>query len=172
MGGAIWYLSDEILKIANCTFSKNNSANFGSALQLNGTAYISDCTIADNECIGNLGGAIRSGTAEKTQLKNCIISNNLCSNADIGNVSAEYKDGGGNYQWPYSATHKKAVPGITFTDPMLGSLVDNGGGVLVRKPSVESIVIDGGTDVQSMKTDQCGNLRKNRCDAGAVENIE
>lgn len=172
MGGALWHLSNESSYFTNCTFTYNKSGNFASAIQLNGPVYISSCTIADNECLGDYGGAIRSGTPNETWLKNCILSNNLCKNEIIRNVAETYKDGGGNFQWPFSSNHKKAVENISFANPMLGLLEDNGGEVYTRKPSVESIVVNGGTDAQCIDKDQTGKMRNGRCDSGAVENLD
>lgn len=170
MGGAVWHLSNEKAVFGNCTFSGNLSGNFGSALQLNGEAYISSCTIADNECMGEYGGAVRSGTPEKTWMKNTVLSNNICKNNNIGNVSDTYQDGGGNYQWPYSATQKKGTAGIVFANPYLGQLADNGGKTFTRKPAENSLTINGGTDNECLTVDQCGKSRTGVCDSGAVEN--
>lgn len=169
MGGAVWHLSNDVARIANSTFSHNISSNFGSALQLNGPVYLSSCTVANNICLGKLGGAIRSSTPDKTWLKNCIVANNSCENSDIGNASETYQDGGGNYQWPSGITQIKAVSNINFTDPSLGELRNNGGFTFTRMPALYSKTIDGGTNENCTIIDQIGNTRIGVCDAGAVE---
>lgn len=169
MGGALWHLSDTRCRIANTTFSENISGNFGSAMQLNGPVYITSCTIADNECKGSYGGALRSGTANQTWLKNCVIANNSCSNGNIANAASTYMDGGGNYQWPNVESHVKAAEGVIFANPNLGAIKNNGGKTLTRVPQSDSKVVNGGTDEECMKADQIGNARIGKCDAGAVE---
>lgn len=169
MGGAIWHLSDKVGKIANCTFSYNISPDFGSALQLNGPMYLSSCTIADNVCLGKLGGAIRSGTPDSTWLKNCILANNTCLNSNIGNAADTYNDGGGNYQWPMGNNVERATENIVFSDPSLEELSTNGGLTRTRKPSINSKTVNGGTDENCINIDQRGYERVGICDAGAVE---
>lgn len=166
MGGAIWHLSSSISHIANSTFTGNNSINFASAIQLGGPMYISSCTIYDNNCDGPWGGAIRNGKPEEVCLKNCILSNNTCQIDAVGNVSATYQDGGGNYQWPLNENHLKAVEEINFSNPNLGILQDNGGKTLTRMPSKDSLI--NGTKKDSMIKDQRGKIRNN-ITAGSVE---
>jgi hypothetical protein len=170
MGGAIWLSSTTAGHFACCTFSGNRSGNFGSALQLNGPSYISNCTLADNVCEGPWGGSIRTGTEGAVWLKNCIFTNNLCVGTPIyGNISTTCQDGGGNFQWPSDPSHVKATATVTLADPLLGSLADNGGPTLTRLPASGSPVVNHGSDTDRPNRDQRGLPRVGVCDAGAVE---
>lgn len=169
MGGAVWHSSASAARIAGCTFSHNQSGNFGSALQLNGTAFISNCTLVNNICIGAWGGSIRTGTPDKVALKNCIFDSNQCATQSIGNISATCVDGGGNFQWPAGTDQVKVTSSVNLKNPLLGVLADNGGTTKTHLPLIESPVINGGTDNLSPNKDQRGYPRVGVCDSGSVE---
>jgi len=59
------------------------------------------------------------------------------------------------------------VPGITFADPLLGPLQDNGGPTQTMALLAGSPAIGGGANCPAL--DQRGVARSNGCDIGAVQ---
>lgn len=169
MGGGIWHLSSETAFIGISTFSENTSGNFGSAIQANGPLYISGSTFDSNTCLGEYGGAIRSGTPDKSFIKNSIISNNQCKNPLTGNASEPLNDGGGNIQWPENTSHIKATANISFANPMFMPLDYNGGFTPTLMPNSDSSAAGKGTTQDAFLTDQRGIVRTAPYDPGAIE---
>ena len=80
-------------------------------------------------------------------------------------------DQGGNLQWPQNKASGKpghpCVAGITFADPLLQPLADDGGISMTFALGPGSAAIDHATDCPT--TDQRGEPRTNPCDTGAYE---
>ncbi len=78
-----------------------------------------------------------------------------------------------NFQWPRersdgSTDDTPCVEGITWADPQLGALADNGGPTLTAMPTAGSVVVGAGIDCPG--TDQRGQPRNPAsCATGAVE---
>ncbi|HZH04922.1 MAG TPA: choice-of-anchor Q domain-containing protein, partial [Myxococcaceae bacterium] len=84
-----------------------------------------------------------------------------------------FENGGGNYQWPRNrvtggAPDTACASGITFADPKLGPLQNNGGPTRTSQPASNSPLRLAGRNCPSV--DQRGNARPNSlCTSGAVE---
>ncbi|MEG4127374.1 choice-of-anchor Q domain-containing protein, partial [Microcoleus sp. Pol14C2] len=155
-GGGLW-MRNAPTTITNSTFSGNSTAfaagdynKLGGAMTLGAPTTILNTTIADNSA-GWVGGGIFA-EANNVTLKNTILSNNTAANG--GNpwgiqqhVTAQYSDGGGNFQWPAKNPNDgsdfNATASITIADPLLGPL-QNLNGALVRPLLAGSPAIDKG----------------------------
>ena len=79
--------------LANCTFTRNSSADWGGAVYNRGGLILTNCVLTGNSA-GYGGGAIRSGHTYSLTMTiiNCVISGNTAS-----------EDGGGIYNWESDA---------------------------------------------------------------------
>ncbi|MEG4010504.1 choice-of-anchor Q domain-containing protein, partial [Microcoleus sp. Pol1C5] len=170
-GGGLW-MRNAPTTITNSTFSGNSTAyaagdfnKLGGAMTLGAPTTILNTTIADNSA-GWVGGGIFAA-ANNVTLKNTILSNNTAANG--GNpwgiqqhVTAQYSDGGGNFQWPAKNPNDgsdfNATASITIADPLLGPL-QNLNGALVRPLLAGSPAIDKGIATGAPATDQRGVTR-------------
>ncbi len=174
-GGALWVLSGQTTRIANCTFYRNLAGSLGGAIDANGgSAYLTGLTLAENHA--NLFGAgIRVVPIHDVWLKNSILVDNTAGDRFNGhNVSHTLNDGGGNLQWPVKRSvgtldDVPATASVVFADPQLGFPMDNGGPTVTLAPLAGSPAIDLGTDVSCAARDQRGFGRNGTCDTGAVE---
>lgn len=180
-GGAISFHTDQVSRVANCTFSGNrvwtsgtDGSPGGAIAEYGSPIYVSHCTFADNEA--GVGAAIRNGT--NLWLKSCVFSNNLGTRQWEGHaVRVTALDGGGNVQWPavknlWGTAEVPATATVVFADPLLGPLGDNGGPTRTRLPAAGSPAIDGGSAAEYPAADQRGQPRPTagtRPDAGSVE---
>jgi hypothetical protein len=85
---------------------------------------------------------------------------------------AATESGSDDLQWPVDkvvggSPDTDCVTGITFADPKLGPLQNNGGPTLTLAPGAASSVIQIGAGCPT--TDQTGKTRSNPCTIGAVE---
>jgi hypothetical protein len=134
----------------NVTFTKNQS----SALEVDAAILGSliNCTIASNDT-GFSDGA-------KLSIANSIIANNTT------NCTATHPVAGGDIQFPQGGT--ACVSGVTYGDPKLGALADNGGPTETMLPGAGSSAAGAGQACST--TDQRGMSRPtNACTSGAVE---
>lgn len=183
-GGGLWLGETSPGSIINSTFSNNKADNsqgggLGGAVTLaNGAnpVNIINSTFANNQA-GFQGGAFWGGGLSTT-LTNTIVAYNTAANGgnnwNIKNhTGAQFKDGGGNIQWPPKNPNDPSDVNVTnsvkLVDPLLGALQDNGGGFLTRELLVNSPAINNGINT-GLTTDGRGAYRTDgRIDSGAYE---
>jgi hypothetical protein len=166
-----------VADFTNDTFSNNSAQNgTGGVLDVGiGGGTIAFSTFAENQAGGatNFGAAINS--AASLTLTSSLFDNNLTTDPDVPmqcNISSS-GTGDGNLQWPRNravggAPDTPCTPTVTFADPMLGPLADNGGPTQTRLPAAGSPAIGAGVSCPAM--DQRGNTRAaTGCTSGAVE---
>jgi hypothetical protein len=142
------------LNLANVTLSAHT---MGAALELDPTI---SGTVTNGTLAGNKTG-ISGGT-------NLMLSNTLLANNTTG-CAATHPGNAGNFQFP-STTSNPCVAGITFADPQLGPLQQNGGPVpaLTMEPAAGSPVLTAGQACPP--TDERGQPRpQSGCTSGAVQ---
>jgi len=136
------------------------------------TGTLLNCTIAGN--FAQFGAGITG--IEPLVLLNTIVANtssNLyvpinCTNLPPG--AGAPASGMGNLQWPMTnlaGDDFLCATGVTFGDPLLGALADNGGPTRTLLPAAGSPAI--GLGSACPPADQRGNPRGEPCAAGAVE---
>jgi hypothetical protein len=191
------------LTLTNSTISNNVSANSAGAMFFfNSPVELTNVTIAHNEALDSLAGAIAangvSGTlrnvtiaenhaddsdsfagaitgAGSLTILNTIIANNTAGNEwNPVSCTETAASGGNSIQHPAQQLSGQDDPpcvgGVTFADPMLGPLQDNGG------PTPTMALLDGSPAVGAgdgcPATDQRGVARDNGCDIGAYQHEE
>ncbi|MBI5535552.1 MAG: right-handed parallel beta-helix repeat-containing protein [Deltaproteobacteria bacterium] len=169
--GAIFLGQKSEADITNCTFANNKVVSNGGAL-FNGAAiaHFTSCTFSGNDA--DYGPAIFKGKSATVTLKNTIFANNTTANQYSATSCHEaMTDQGGNLQWPQvkksGNPDQPCVEGITFADPLLAPLADNGGVSQTFALGAGSPAINLATDCPA--TDQRGKPRSTPCDSGAFE---
>ncbi len=198
-GGGIF--NDGTVNIVNSTISNNQaSASDSFGMALGGGIYndttlsIASSTISDNQVsdgsnsASNEGGGIYNHNNSTVELKNSILSNNTSPNCQ--DDTAGFVSGGYNIVSD-SGCFTAARGDQMSTDPLLGSLADNGGPTKTMALQVGSPAIDAGNPrgctgngtggkfsiALPLTTDQRGYTRPvdgdsdgtARCDVGAFE---
>jgi len=167
-GGGIWNFNPATL--TNVTLSSNTASN-GGGIYNAGTLTITNCTIAYNVATAT-GGGIENTAAGSTTLRNTIVSNNVSGGNCNGAITSE----GCNLEDADSCSFQQT--GDLFnTDPLLGTLQDNGGPTYTHALQSGSPAIDAGNNASSPATDQRGIARPQDgngdgvavCDIGAFE---
>lgn len=171
-GGMFFYNSP--VELENVTIAGNSALDsLAGAVAVNGVSgTFRNCTIADNHAddTDSFAGAL-TGAGSLTII-NTIIAGNTGGN-EWNPVSCTETAGAGsnNLQWPAQqgsgADDTPCAPGITFADPLLGPLQDNGGPTHTMALLAGSPAIGAGTDCPA--TDQRGEPRTGRCDIGAYQ---
>lgn len=160
-GGGGIYQNSGMLSLVNVTLSGNTSnINQGSGLYVgNGTAALTYTTVASNTTTGihRAGGSVL--------LQDTIVAYNGAANCNTGLTSNGYNLDSGS-TCGFGATGDQSN-----TDPLLGSLADNGGNTLTHALLDGSPAIDQGNCVAGITTDQRGIDRPQgtTCDIGAFE---
>jgi predicted outer membrane repeat protein len=167
------------LDFQNVTFSGNTATKgIGGAICIfsNG-GTLKNCTLANNQALGGssfsdfYGAAIFGGGLT---VDNTIIANNTTENSmgrmQCAGTTAE--TGSNDVQWPQKkvvggANDTACVTGITFVDPQMGPLQDNGGPTLTQATGAAASVVQIGTNCPAI--DQTGKTRASPCTIGAVE---
>lgn len=165
------------LTLTSSTVAENVAPEAG-GIDSNGTsARLKNVTVAFNSA-GQRGGAVFVGG--ETTIDNSIFANNSVT-ADITRISADlYCTGvnslGYNLYQRKSCTLTPALPSDIEADPLLGTLVDAGGGVplnllLPGSPAVNSGAPgpNDGAGAHCSSSDQRGVTRSSGCDRGAYE---
>ncbi|MGH7329284.1 MAG: choice-of-anchor Q domain-containing protein, partial [Polyangiaceae bacterium] len=182
------YLEDLTLTMTATTIS-NNTGHYGGGLWAghNITANLTNVTIADNTAsggggiwfsdltkgtfqnvtiAGNTGDGLFNGDTN-TVLQDSIIANNVRGTLDsTTNCASAHGSNGANLQFPNDGK-TSCTSDITFGDPTLGPLADNGGPVKTMLPASGSAAI--GKGVSCAATDATGAIRPSACTLGAVE---
>ncbi|MDB9514891.1 DUF4347 domain-containing protein, partial [Kamptonema animale CS-326] len=164
-GGGLWVGEESPGTITNSTFfgnqaiaSSSNASGLGGGLFFGTTSNqkIVNTTIAGNKAGGEGGGIVGS---TNITLTNTIVANNTANNefnnkqnASDGkgfseNPSPYFTDGGGNLQWPAitnNFNNGNITANVLQTDPKLGPLQENGGGLQTVALLTGSAAIDAG----------------------------
>jgi hypothetical protein len=164
------------LTLRNDTFAGNVATKgLGGAIALFGNGgTMTNCTFAGNESSGGSGffAAALAGGGTFT-IQNTLFSNNTTADANSPMQCQSKATGAGDLQWPKNhltgaAADVACVTGITFADPALAPLADNGGPTETMLPASGGPAAGIGTSCPP--TDQRGEPRKSTgCTAGAVE---
>ncbi|MBI5534552.1 MAG: right-handed parallel beta-helix repeat-containing protein [Deltaproteobacteria bacterium] len=170
--GAIFLGQNSEATFTNCTFANNKVSGNGAGL-FNGAAiaHFVSCTLSGNDA--DYGPAIFKGNNATVTLKNTVFSNNTTANQySATSCHAALTDQGGNMQWPKLKPNsgnpdQPCVAGITFADPLLQPLGDNGGPSQTFALGAGSPAIDFATDCPAV--DQRGLPRSSPCDSGSFE---
>jgi hypothetical protein len=170
------------LNLTNVTFSANRATKGpGGAIRLvSGPGTLVNCTFADNRVdlapadaaptLPAQGAALAGGTFA---VSNTIFSNNTTEDPARPMTCVQTSSGANDLQWPQNhvvggAADNPCVAGITFADPKLGALAQNGGPTATMLPGSGSPAIGLGRACPAF--DQRGVARKtDGCTAGAVE---
>lgn len=169
------------MSLSNVTFSNNTAlAGLGGGICLfGGTGTLAFCTFADNHADGGdpYFGAALAGNPSLT-ITSSIFANNTAQNPGAPMQCMSDGAGSGNLQWPRGhlvggGDDAECTPGITFADPKLAPLGDNGGPTPTRRPAADSPAAGLGVDCTTEASgglDQRGWARPDSgCTAGAVE---
>ena len=179
------------LLVENSTFDANSAAEHSGGLYLGALpgASISHVTATDNSVMSDAnvasGFIYASAPTDHIEISHSVFHGNTTGNDDAGNicVSSEYSfDAQLSYSF-WNGVNNDAVGCRTpvtdqtvissVSDPLLGSLQDNGGDTLTRYPALSSVLVDAGdANIQEAPdTDQRGSVRVSRgaIDIGAVE---
>jgi predicted outer membrane repeat protein len=158
-------------EIENCTFEGNSTpGNAGALWAGNGQVQVTNCTFAGNDA--DYGPVIFKGSSGAVTLTNVLFAGNTTANQFSALACHEtFDDGGGNVQWPDTKNNGNGdtpcAAGITFADPLLAPLADNGGPNETMALGAGSPAIDVGNGCPML--DQRGMMRVGPCDAGAFE---
>jgi predicted outer membrane repeat protein len=170
-GGAGIFSNTGTITIINSTFSSNHatgSASGGALYSSQATTNFTNSTVVSNTAAGS-GSGIRTDGSGTTTFVNTIIANNPgddCFGAGTY-TSNDYNLDSDN------TCNLTGSNDITSTDPLLGSLANNGGPTLTHKPATTSPVVNAGKDSAAPVTDQRGTARPSgaQSDIGSVEII-
>ncbi len=179
-GGAIRILGSGAVtrRIANSTFSDNHvtvdSANNdgGGAIAFVGLGagtglQVYNCTFAGNSTVQGGGGAIFFASSAAPSFSSLTISSSVfAANTSAGSpndlspepeasVTADYSLFQGHAS-AAAAGIDSTVSSLFGVDPLLGSIVDNGGPTRTRRPGSGSPAIDAGTNALGLSWDQRG----------------
>jgi CSLREA domain-containing protein len=163
------------LNLTNVTISNNNASDDGGGIYNRADAILLNVTLAGNTANGpDTGGNIFNDTASLS-IKNSILANSdvdgNCFNSEgIINSQGNNLDSG-------STCSFAGTGDLVNTDPLLGSLQNNGGGTMTRALQTGSPAIDHGNNTGCPQTDQRGYVRPADgdgngtvvCDIGAYE---
>ena len=172
-GAAGLFLYNVPVTVTNVTVAENVAIHsLAGGIAANGVSgTLTNCTIANNhaDAEDSFGGGITG--AENLQLDNTIVANNTAGNEwNPVNCTATAGSGANNLQHPAEmasgGADTECAPGITFTDPLLGPLADNGGPTETMALLPGSPAIGAGSNCPA--TDQRGEPRDSGCDLGAV----
>jgi hypothetical protein len=164
------------LTLTNDTFAANVATKgLGGAIALFGNGgTMTNCTFAGNQSSGGSGyfaAAIAGG--DTFTIQNTLFANDTTNDPGSPMQCQDTASGSGDLQWPKDHTTGTApdtacVTGITFADPQLGALANNGGPTETMLPATGSPAAGIGTTCPA--TDQRGQTRPaSGCTAGAVE---
>jgi predicted outer membrane repeat protein len=189
-GGGI-YAWDAPVNLTNLTMDSNVAKNsFGVTTFAHGNgggiafgntisktmSTLTNVTLTKNTA-GVLGGGIVTlgGTAANyIQLINTVVANNTAGNGNRTqqNCSGQYKDLGGNIQYPA----KLSIPSdynctgsILIANPLTAALASNGGPLKTVALGENSPAIDHGVASACPPRDERSYLRSGVCDSGAYE---
>jgi hypothetical protein len=153
----------------NIATNSNGGAFFVTGGSMATAGTLTNCTVANNQAQNTVeyqsyGGATFGMAFE---WNNCIVDDNT-DNDNNGRQSCDHAGPGANsIQWPDSGAISMCATNITYADPMLGALADNGGPTMTMIPAAAASVTRIGTGCPA--TDQTGHPRATPCTIGAYE---
>jgi hypothetical protein len=192
-GGGIY--TDGVFTVDNSTINGNTAGTYGGGIANQRNATLINVTISGNSAIQG-GGGIAQWNAGNLTINNTTISDNTVTggstfgwaiydariftaynsilSAASGKSACSHTMDAGDHN---IATDSSCGSGATVTDPLLGSLADNGGLTYTHAISAGSPAIDAGDNNSCMVRDQRGVLRRYDgdvngsliCDVGAYE---
>ena len=182
-GGAFWTEGLQTTLITNVTFAHNRAVSddatgkggLGGALAGDGNWTCVNCVIANNQA-GFMGGGI-FGSGSATLLNSIVAHNTAFNDGNPWNIqqncSQNVVNGGNNIQFPAKQTNDpndaNCLSSVTFANPLLSALADNGGPTLTMALSASSPAINVGNPATCAPLDQRGYARNGVCDIGAYE---
>ncbi len=172
-GGAIYNDNSLSLTLNNVTISGNQSiAGAGLYIQPVTTNSFDNCTIVDNQnTLATKGAGIFVSGSPVYNIRNTIISNNSNQNGS-SNCYQVFTSLGYNISSDSTCfTLPLAAGDMQNTDPLLGTLQDNGGPTFTHALQQGSPAIDAGDPANCPATDQRSVTRPENgvCDIGAYE---
>jgi hypothetical protein len=165
-GGGVHSINDSSL-IANCTFQSNSAVVGGAYATGAGSHSFYNVTMAQNAGT-DFAGAIFANGASVT-VWNSVLSANTGVNVGAGTQVNNSFGGGANLQAPVGNKPVSSSGTIMVADAMLGTLTNNGGTTLTRRPLAGSPAINLAGVTGAPLLDQRGNARIGAPDAGACE---
>ncbi len=173
LGGGIFVGESDRVAVSNSTLAYNSGTVQGGAVMLfrGATMGLVNSTISNNE--SNAGGGIY-GDDGNLSVEGSIVANSQGSNDCYGTfgslaVNSSLIESG-------SCNYVSGLNNVFGVDPVLGSLVDNGGGALTFLPLPGSPIVDhfngcSGVDQrgETRGVDADAVIDGNECDIGAVE---
>jgi hypothetical protein len=168
---------DTTLNLTNDTFVGNSATHgAGGAIALFSNAgTITNCTFDGNHAdagSGNFAAAIFGSVA--FTVSNTVFADQTSQDGNAPMTCQTTGTGTADFQWPVDHTvssnpDQACVTGITFADPKLGTLADNGGPVETIAPMAGSPLLGAGKACPA--TDARGTMRKqpDGCTVGAYE---
>lgn len=167
------------LDLANVTLSGNEASGsvFGVLINSNGQATLTNTTLAANGSTDGAEGSL--SMIDSSGGDSFVLANSILADNDNDNCNGPFTSRGGNIVDDGSCGigEPSDQPG---TDPRLGLLADNGGGLLTHAPAANGPAIDAGESSQCTPMDARGIPRPESgvqgagsvCDPGAMEVAE
>lgn len=184
------------LTVTGSTVSGNWSGWFGGGIASRDTATLLNTTVSENFAWAH-GGGIYNGPKSTMTIVNSTIKGNSIRGPYLGTAIENYRglygmsaatlniknsiiegtcrkpitSNGGNIESPGNTCElRDPTDQVNVSDPMLGSLVDNGGPTLTHALLLGSPAIDTGENTNCPETDQRGAIRDDGlCDIGSFE---
>lgn len=169
-GGGINHVSEyDPLTITNTTITENTAnggSGSGGGFRTDGPATLIHTTVVSNA--GTISGIdVNADWGGSLTLRNSIVADTACTSTE------GITDAGYNLATDDSCNIGSGPGSQIVTDPVLGTLRDNGGPTFTMLPLVGSPAIDAipAADCSDITTDQRGVARPQQglCDIGAVE---
>ena len=155
------------ITMINVTISGNLSLDRGGGFYNGKDAELIHVTITDNTA--NDGGGIYEGTGgPTTYIASSIVAGNFDS-AGSTDVSGSFSSGGYNIIGDVTGGSGWIASDQQNTDPLLGTLSDNGGATLTHALLAGSPAENTADPASTIATDQRGATRTGTFDVGAVE---
>jgi hypothetical protein len=160
LGGGIYSSTSDPTMITNSTFSGNFGGLSGGGVMADGPTTVLNSTFYNNTA----GGLVNGGT-DVVSVKNTILSGDPANNC-VGTITSL-----GNNLEDGSACALSEPGDLSNTNPLLGSLLNNGGHTLTHALLYGSPAINAGTNTGCPTADQRGIVRPlfGTCDIGAYE---
>lgn len=170
LAGGLWSSSIDVQRFVNVTISGNRAnAYAGGAYFSGGPVALTHVTLAENQALD--GANLHLTDAAVVTLTSSIFANPVDGpNCTVVGAAAQLHSAGANVASDSSCG--LTGPGdLPATDPLLGTLADNGGATLTHLPQPGSPAIDRAPLAGCPATDQRGFVRLSgaACDSGAVE---
>ena len=157
-----------ILNFTNTTIAGNHADTVAGALgDYGNTGTWTNVTMANNTA-GQFAAGIQVGGM--LTFKNVLIANNISPGLPMA-CHMKDMDGGHNIQFPQKqaggAADSPCTDNITFIDPMLAALADNGGPTKTLLPASTALQVGAGCPDHDQRQHPRSNQQK--CTVGAVE---